>query len=45
MFLPKIMETQLNLPSHFISYLIGISIMIGIYLIQKARVKAQVAVA
>lgn len=45
MFLPKIMETHLNLPSHFISYLIGISIMIGIYLIQKARVKAQVAVA
>jgi TRAP transporter 4TM/12TM fusion protein len=42
MFLPKVMATQLHLPDHHISYLIGIGIILGIYLIQKARVKAQV---
>lgn len=38
MFLPKIMETHLNLPSHYISYLIGIAIFVAIYFIQKPRI-------
>lgn len=41
MFLPKIMETHLNLPDHHISYLIGIAIFAGLYLMQKIRVKKE----
>ena len=37
MFLPKIMETYLHLPSHYISYAIGIAVFAGIYMIQKAK--------
>ncbi len=38
MFLPKIMETYLNLPSHYLSYLIGIAIFVAIYFVQKPRI-------
>ena len=44
MFLPKIMQTYMSLPSHYISYLIGISIIVGIYLVQKARQKKEVKI-
>ena len=37
MFLPKFMETYLSLPSHYISYAIGIAVFAGIYMIQKAK--------
>ena len=40
MFLPKIMETYLNLPTHYLSYVIGISIFAGLYFIQKKKEKA-----
>lgn len=40
MFLPKIMGEFLTLPTHYISYLIGIAIFAAIYLLQKRRVKA-----
>ena len=39
MFLPKIMENYLALPSHYLSYLIGILIFAGLYFIQKKRMK------
>lgn len=39
MFLPKLMESYLHLPSHYISYLIGIGIVVVIYMIQKRREK------
>lgn len=41
MFLPKIMESNLSLGDHHISYLIGIGIFAVLYLIQKARVKKE----
>ena len=41
MFLPKIMENYLGLPDHNISYLIGISIVVGIYFNQKVKQKTQ----
>ena len=41
MFLPKIMESYLGLPDHNISYLIGISIVVGIYFNQKVKQKTQ----
>ncbi|RXK13576.1 C4-dicarboxylate ABC transporter [Halarcobacter mediterraneus] len=39
MFLPKIMEAKLSLPSHYISYLIGLAIFALIYFFQKAKLK------
>ena len=44
MFLPKIMQTYMSLPSHYISYFIGIFIIVGIYLVQKARQKKEVKI-
>ncbi len=41
MFLPKIMESNLSLGDHHISYLIGIGIFAILYLIQKARVRKE----
>ena len=41
MFLPKIMESNLSLGDHHISYLIGIGIFAVLYLIQKARVRKE----
>ena len=41
MFLPKIMEAKLGLGDHHISYLIGFGIFAILYLMQKARIKAQ----
>ena len=40
MFLPKLIQETLSLPSHYIVYLIGISIYAFIYLIQKYKIKA-----
>ena len=40
MFLPKIVEAKLALPSHYISYLIGLAIFVLLYLFQKAKLKA-----
>lgn len=40
MFLPKIMETHLSLPSHYLSYAIGLGIFVLIYIFQKAKSKA-----
>jgi len=39
MFLPKIMESYFSLPSHYLSYLIGLTIFAGLYLLQRVRVK------
>lgn len=41
MFLPKIMEAQLSLPSHYLSYVIGLIIFAGLFFIQKAKMRAQ----
>lgn len=41
MFLPKIVEAHLSLPSHYLSYLIGIAIFVGLYFLQKTRQKAE----
>ena len=41
MFLPKIMSVYLHLPDHHISYFIGISIIVGIYILQKAKIKRE----
>lgn len=41
MFLPKIMESNLSLGDHHLSYLIGIGIFAILYLIQKARVRKE----
>lgn len=35
MFLPKIIEAHLALPSHYLSYVIGIAIFVGMYIFQK----------
>lgn len=40
MFLPKIVESFLNLPTHYISYVIGIGIFTILYVLQKAKNKA-----
>lgn len=40
MFLPKIVESFLNLPTHYISYVIGIGIFAILYVLQKAKNKA-----
>jgi TRAP transporter 4TM/12TM fusion protein len=40
MFLPKIVESYMHLPSHYLSYMIGLAIFAGIYFLQKAKVKA-----
>ena len=45
MMLPKIMATRLDLPSHYISYIIGIAIYASVYLIQKGKVKREKALA
>lgn len=45
MMLPKIMATHLDLPSHYISYVIGIAIYASVYLIQKGKVKKEKALA
>ncbi len=37
MFLPKIMQGFLHLPSHYISYVVGIAIFVAIFFMQKAR--------
>lgn len=39
MFLPKIMEEYINLPSHYMSYLIGLAIFALLYFIQKSKIK------
>jgi TRAP-type uncharacterized transport system fused permease subunit len=44
MFLPKVIETYLPIPNHYISYLIGIAIIVGIYLVQKRRVKKEASI-
>jgi TRAP transporter 4TM/12TM fusion protein len=43
MFLPKIMQEQLHLSSHYLSYLIGIGIFILLYLVQQFRLKRNTA--
>lgn len=37
MFLPKVMEDYLNLPIHYLSYVIGIGVFALLYIIQKRR--------
>jgi TRAP-type uncharacterized transport system fused permease subunit len=39
MFLPKIMQGYLALPSHYLSYAIGLGLYVVIYFMQKARMK------
>ncbi len=39
MFLPKIMESYFSLPTHYISYIIGLLIFAGVFLIQNSRKK------
>ncbi len=39
MFLPKVMETHLGIPNHYVSYLIGIAIFVGMYFLQKSKRK------
>lgn len=39
MFLPKIMESYLHLPSHYVSYIIGLTIFAAVYFMQKSRKK------
>lgn len=43
MFLPKIMESYLHLPSHYISYLIGLAVFALLYLFGKMRSKKEIA--
>jgi len=45
MFLPKLMAIKLGLPSHYVSYLIGLAIYAFVYLGQKVKVKKQQALA
>lgn len=40
MFLPKIIETHLSLPSHYLSYVIGLAIFAMLYFIQKSKFRA-----
>ena len=44
MFLPKIMEAFFGLPSHFLSYAIGLGIYLLLFIIQKVRVKNELSV-
>ncbi|MGD9554841.1 MAG: TRAP transporter large permease subunit, partial [Arcobacteraceae bacterium] len=39
MFLPKIMEEYIHLPSHYLSYLIGLALFALLYFIQKSKIK------
>jgi TRAP transporter 4TM/12TM fusion protein len=39
MFLPKVMETHLGIPNHYVSYMIGIAIFVGMYFLQKSKGK------
>jgi len=41
MFLPKIMESYLHLPTHYLSYAIGLGIFALIYFFQKVKQKAE----
>ena len=41
MFLPKVMEEHLGIPNHYVSYLIGIAILVALYIVQKARVRRE----
>lgn len=43
MFLPKIMESTLALPSHYLSYVIGLGVFALLYAFQKAKAKANKA--
>jgi TRAP transporter 4TM/12TM fusion protein len=43
MFLPKIMESALSLPSHYLSYVIGLAVFALLFLFQKAKAKANKA--
>ncbi len=45
MMLPKLMATHLDFPSHYVSYVIGVALYVSVYLIQKAKVKKQKALA
>ncbi|TLP38501.1 TRAP transporter permease [Arcobacter arenosus] len=39
MFLPKVVQEFMQLPSHYLSYAIGIFIFVGLYLLQKSKIK------
>lgn len=39
MFLPKIMSSYLNLPNHYLSYVIGAILLVAVYYAQKTRIK------
>ncbi len=41
MFLPNIIQEHFNLPTHYLSYLIGLVIFASLYFLQKAKIKAQ----
>lgn len=41
MFLPKIVESYFTLPTHYLSYIIGLAIFAGLYFMQKAKMKAK----
>jgi len=41
MFLPKVIETYLSLPFHYLSYIIGLGIFAGLYLLQKAKLRTK----
>lgn len=41
MFLPKIMEDYMGLSHHYLSYLIGITIFVALYFVQKAKVRKE----
>ena len=37
MFLPKIMQDYMGLSNHYISYIIGITVFVALYFVQKAK--------
>ncbi|NOX16216.1 MAG: TRAP transporter permease [Epsilonproteobacteria bacterium] len=41
MMLPKLMATHLDLPSHYVSYIIGTALYLSVYMIQKEKVKKE----
>ncbi len=41
MFLPKIVEEYFSLPTHYLSYAIGLAIFAGLYFLQKAKMRTQ----
>ncbi len=41
MFLPKIIENYLTLPTHYLSYIIGLAIFTILYFLQKTKIKDQ----